>query len=105
MCLANYTRPDISFVVNLLARYNSLPTRRHWNRVKHILRYFRGTIDMSLFNTKVSKFELTGYADACYLLDPHNGRLKTGYLFICSGITISGKSVKQTITTTSSNHA
>ena len=29
MYLVNYTRPDISFVVNLLARYSSLLIRRH----------------------------------------------------------------------------
>ena len=29
MYLANYTRPDIVFSVNLLARYNSTPTKRH----------------------------------------------------------------------------
>ena len=39
MYLASHTRPDISFYVNLLARYSSYPTRRHWNGVKHILRY------------------------------------------------------------------
>ena len=37
MYLANTTRPDIAFVVNLLARYSSAPTRRHWNGIKHIL--------------------------------------------------------------------
>ena len=31
MYLANYTRPDIAFSVNLLARYCSAPTKRHWN--------------------------------------------------------------------------
>ena len=30
MYLANCTRPDIAFSVNLLARYSSAPTRRHW---------------------------------------------------------------------------
>ena len=49
MYLANYTRPDIAFYVNLLARYSSAPTRRHWNGIKHILRYLRGTTDMGLF--------------------------------------------------------
>nr|KYP58981.1 Retrovirus-related Pol polyprotein from transposon TNT 1-94 [Cajanus cajan]KYP59002.1 Retrovirus-related Pol polyprotein from transposon TNT 1-94 [Cajanus cajan] len=34
MYLANYTRPDIAFVVNLLARYSSSPIRKHWNEVK-----------------------------------------------------------------------
>ena len=31
MYLANYTRPDIAYAVNLLARYNFTPTKRHWN--------------------------------------------------------------------------
>jgi hypothetical protein len=105
MYLANYTRPDISFSVNLLARYSSSPTRRHWNGVKHIFRYLRGTMDMGLFYSKVPKLELTGYADAGYLSDPHNGRSQTGYLFTCGGTTISWRSVKQTITATSSNYA
>ena len=47
--LANCTCLDIAFSVNLLAKYSFAPTRRHWNDVKHILRYLRGTIDMSLF--------------------------------------------------------
>ena len=37
MNLANYTRPDIAFLVNLLVRYSSTPTRRHWNKVNHVL--------------------------------------------------------------------
>ncbi|MBA0860150.1 hypothetical protein Goshw_014542 [Gossypium schwendimanii] len=46
MYLANNTRPDIAFVVNLLARFSYSPTRRHWNGIKHVSRYLRGTIDM-----------------------------------------------------------
>ena len=37
MYLTNCTRPDIAFSINLLARYSSTPTRRHWNGIKHIL--------------------------------------------------------------------
>ena len=37
MNLANYTRLDIVLLVNLLVRYNSTPTQRHWNKVNHIL--------------------------------------------------------------------
>jgi hypothetical protein len=39
MYLANNTRPDIAFAVNLLARYSASPTMRHWNGVKDVLRY------------------------------------------------------------------
>jgi hypothetical protein len=34
---ANNTRPDIAFVVNLLARYSAAPTMHHWNGMKDVL--------------------------------------------------------------------
>jgi hypothetical protein len=37
MYLANNTRPDISFAVNLLARFSAAPTMHHWNGVKDVL--------------------------------------------------------------------
>ena len=52
MYLANCTRPDIAFSINLLARYSSAPTRRHWNDIKHIFHYFRETTDISLFYSR-----------------------------------------------------
>lgn len=81
MYLANCTRPDIAFSVNLLARYSFSPTRRHWNDVKQVHRYLRETSDTSLFYSNDSKAELVGYADAGYLLDPHKTRYQTSYLF------------------------
>jgi hypothetical protein len=104
MCLANCTRPDIAFSVNLLARYNSAPTRRHWNMVKHVLHYLRGTTDMRLFYPKGSNSQLVGYVDGGFLSDPHKGRSQTGYLFTCGSTAISWRSVKQTLVATSSNH-
>ncbi|KAL5561416.1 hypothetical protein UlMin_031163 [Ulmus minor] len=62
MYLANCTRPDITFVVNLLARFSSSPTRRHWNGIKHIFCYLQGTIDLGLFYPNESKKWLVGYA-------------------------------------------
>jgi len=37
MYLANQTRPDIAFAVNLLARHSAAPTKHHWTGAKHIL--------------------------------------------------------------------
>ncbi|XP_070018088.1 secreted RxLR effector protein 161-like [Nicotiana sylvestris] len=105
MYLANNTRPDITFAVSLLARFSSSPTRRHWNGVKYIFRYLRGTIDMGLFYSNEFKSEMIGYADAGYLSDPHKARSQTGYLFTYGGTAISCHSMKQTIVATSSNHA
>jgi hypothetical protein len=36
MYLANNTWPHIAFAANLLARYNSAPTKRYWVGVKNI---------------------------------------------------------------------
>ena len=105
MYLANCTRPDIAFSVNLLSRYSSAPTQRHWKGIKHIFRYLRGTVDLGLFYSNGSKSQLIGYADAGYLSDPHKARSQTGYVFTCGGTAISWRSVKQTLTATSSNHS
>ena len=94
--LAQCTRPDISFVVNLLARYSNAPTRRHWNAVKDIFRYLKGTTDLGLFYTRESSSvaapyghrvysRLAGYADAGYLSDPHRARSQMGYVFTVRG--------------------
>ena len=103
--LASHTRPDISFSLNLLARYSSCPTRRHWNGVKQIFRYLQGTKDMGLYYINSSERNLVGFADAGYLSDPHTGRSQTGYVFTSSSTAISWRSVKQTMSATSSNHA
>ena len=52
--LANCIHLDIAFSANLLARYSSAPTQRHWNGIKNILRYLQGTTDMGLFYSKES---------------------------------------------------
>ncbi|KAL0371833.1 UNVERIFIED_CONTAM: Retrovirus-related Pol polyprotein from transposon TNT 1-94 [Sesamum calycinum] len=106
MYLAN-TRPDIAFSVNLLARYSSTPTKRHWNGVKHILRYLRGTSDMGLYferpeNAKATN--LVSYSDAGYLSDPHKAISQSGYVFMYGETAISWRSTKQTLVATSSNH-
>ena len=82
MYLAQCTRPDIAFAVNLLARYSSKPIRKHWNGIKHIFRYLKGAIDLRLFYSKKSNNTgLVEYTDARYKSDPYKARSQTGYLF------------------------
>ena len=105
MHLANYTRSDIAFSVNLLARYISAQIKRHWNRIKHVLRYLCGTCDMILFYSKTLEPQFFGYADAGYLSDPHKARSQTEYIFTYENTAISWRSIKQTMVATSSNHS
>jgi hypothetical protein len=64
MYLANQTRPDIAFAVNLLARHSAAPTKRHWTGAKHILRYLNGTKDLGLFFQRNQDPTIIGYTDA-----------------------------------------
>ena len=106
MYLAQCTRLDIAFAVNLLACYSFEPTRRHWNSIKHIFRYLKATIDLRLFYSKESNITaLVGYADAGYKSDPHKARSQTSYLFCYNSIAISWRSTKQTLVATSTNHS
>jgi len=103
MYLANCTRPNIDFVINLLAKYSSTHTKIHWNRVKHILRYLRGTAKMRLFYSGSNSL-LIGYVDASYLSDLYKERSQTSYLFTYRGNAISWRSVIQILVVVSSNH-
>ena len=87
--LANCIRPNIAFSINLLARYSFAPTQRHWNGIKHILRYLCETTSMSLFYSRESKQQLLGYADAGYLSDSYKGKSQIWYVFIYNGTAIS----------------
>jgi hypothetical protein len=104
MYLANNTRPDIAFTVNLLIRYSVAPTMRHWNGVKDVIRYLRGTSDLNLLYPKNQDLSLIGYADVRYLSDPHNSKSQTGFIFLHRGTPISWKSYKQTLIGMSTNH-
>ena len=43
-----YTQPDICFAVGLVSRYPSNPGPAHWQAIKRISLYLRGTSDMVL---------------------------------------------------------
>jgi hypothetical protein len=103
--LATNTRPDIAFAVSVLARHSQRPNSRHWQGVKHLLRYLRGTEDLGLHYRKNTPGVITGYADSGFKTDPVSGKSQTGYIFIKNGAPISWRSTKQTVTATSTNNA
>jgi len=103
--LTTHTRPDIAFATSILARHSQNPTLRHWNGVKHLLRYLRGTSDLGLYYHKTDQPNIQGFADSGFRTDVNAGKSQTGYIFLKCGAPISWKSTKQTVTATSTNHA
>ncbi|GJZ28776.1 hypothetical protein Tco_0573423 [Tanacetum coccineum] len=58
------SRPDLTFVVCMCARYPANPTEKHFHAVKRIFKYLRGTVNRGLWNPKDSSIALTAHADA-----------------------------------------
>nr|GEX93088.1 copia protein [Tanacetum cinerariifolium] len=58
------SRPDLTFVVCMCARYQVKPTEKHLHAVKRIFKYLRGTVNRGLYYSKDYSIALTTYADA-----------------------------------------
>ena len=103
--LSTFIHHDISFATSVLARHSQRPSICLSNRMKHLLRYLQGIEDLGLLYTIGGIAEIIGYANASFKSDEVLGKFQIGYIFLKNNAPISWKSVKQTITTTSSNHS
>ncbi|GKB14832.1 hypothetical protein Tco_0848755 [Tanacetum coccineum] len=57
------SRPNLTFVVCMCARYQAKPTEKHLHAVKGIFKYLRGTVNRGLWYPNDSSITLTAYAD------------------------------------------
>ncbi|XP_075109140.1 secreted RxLR effector protein 161-like [Nicotiana tabacum] len=89
------TRPDICKAVSLVSRYQTDPGLPHWQVVKRIMRYLKGTTDYALCYRGNKDLRLVGYSDV-----DHRGYLDmrkstSGYVFLLNDGAISWSSKKQ----------
>ncbi|WJZ95088.1 hypothetical protein VitviT2T_013882 [Vitis vinifera] len=85
------TRPDITYAVGVISRFLSNPGRLHWEAVKWIMRYLRGTSKLKLtFGS--GKPVLVGYTDSDMAGDVDNRRSTSGDLMTFSGGAVSWQS-------------
>jgi ATP-binding cassette subfamily B (MDR/TAP) protein 1 len=82
------TRPDISHAVGVVSRHMSNPGKQHWEAVKWILRYLRGTTEKCLTFRK-DELKLEGYVDSNFAGKVDHRRSTTGYVFTLGSTTIS----------------
>ncbi|PRQ35909.1 putative RNA-directed DNA polymerase [Rosa chinensis] len=101
------TRPDISFAVNMLSRFQSNAGHEHWIAGKKVLRYLKKTKDHMLVYRKIDEQELEveAYTDASYKSDMDDLKSTSGYIFLLAGGAILWKTAKQTLTATSTFQA
>jgi hypothetical protein len=88
------TRPDIAQAVGVVSRYLSNPGRDHWEAVKWILKYLRGSSKLCLCYGG-SKPILEGFTDADMAGDLDFRKSTSGYLFTFAGGAVSWQSKLQ----------
>ena len=88
------TRPDIAYAVSKVSRFTSNPDKSHWQAVKRILRYLRGTVDADLVY-RGPLTQLEGYTDADWAGDKDTRRSTSGFVFSIGSGAISWSSKRQ----------
>lgn len=98
------TRPDIAHAVGVVSRFMSNPGKQHWEAVKWILRYLKGSSGFTLCFRK-SDLGLNGYVDADNGGDVDSRKSTTGYVYTLGGTAISWVSKLQKVVALSSCEA
>ena len=74
-----FTRPDISFAVQQICLFMHDPREAHFNALKRILRYVKGTLSHGIHMTRSTSLHLTAYSDAEWAGCPSTRRSTSGY--------------------------
>ncbi|XP_022026580.1 uncharacterized mitochondrial protein AtMg00810-like [Helianthus annuus] len=89
------TRPDLSYAVNQASQYLQNPTTSHFQLVKRILRYVKGTLSYGLTFDRPPSPTLVGYSDADWARCIETRRSTYGYSIYLGGNLVSWSAKKQ----------
>ena len=88
------TRPDICYSVGMVSRYQSNPRPKHWQAVKHILKYLQRKRNYMLVYQCEDLIHI-GYTNSDFQSDLDFRKSTLGYVFTLGGGAICRRSVKQ----------
>lgn len=89
------TRPDIAFTVNKLAQHMATPLASHWDAVKRLFRYLKGSLHHGLLLQRSSSLNLTAFTDSDFGGDLTDGKSTSAYIVFLGSNPISWRSRKQ----------
>ena len=89
------TRPDVSYALSVMRRYQSNLGEGHWVTVKNILKYLRRTKELFLVCGGVEELVVSGYTDASFQTDKDDSKSQYDFVISLNGGVVSWKSSKQ----------
>lgn len=89
------TKPDITFAVSLLSRFQSKPHLNHYECAMKILKYIKSTLHLGLLYKKGTNLTLEGFSDTNFAGDNSDFKSTTGYMYLLGGTAVSWSSKKQ----------
>ena len=96
------TKPDLTQAISVVSRYMGNHRKEHWQVVKCILRYLKGTTNIGLVYHRSMSYALAGYSYSNYATDLDARRYVTGYAFMIDNSLVSWKTTLQRIVALSS---
>ena len=91
--LANASRPDICYTVNVLSRHQNNMTRTEWDMIKQVFGYLKGTRTLGL--TYLGKTnDVQAFSDASFA-DCRNSRTTSGFVVKLYGDSVAWRMCKQ----------
>ena len=102
------TRPDITFAVSVLSRFNNNPGAKHWKAAKRILRYLIGTKNKGLVfqqRDPKAKVPLVIFSDSDWGSNPEDRKSVAGRCVCLGGGLVTWASKRQQTTALSSCEA
>jgi len=89
------TRPDLSYPVNLLARFAHNPGKAHWNVLKHVLGYIKRTLDYVIRYHAGTILDPVGYVNSDFAGCKNTRHLTVGNIFVVAGGPVSWETKRQ----------
>ncbi|XP_028550241.1 uncharacterized protein LOC114579540 [Dendrobium catenatum] len=98
------TRPDIAFAANQICQYMHAPTNYHFQLLKRLLRYIKGSLDYGL-PISPGNLSLRTYEEADWASDSSDRKSVSGFCTYLGNTLISWSVKKQTTVAKSSTEA
>ena len=99
------TRPDLSYIVQMLSQFLQHPRLPHYEALLHTLRYIHHTTGQGILLKGADKLTLQAFSDSDWASCPDSRRSVTGYILLLGNSPVTWKSKKQRTVSRSSSEA